>query len=274
MPRDIEIILLEQLGGCLAIPIFVVDPQGDLLFYNESAEPLVGQRFEEAGALSLSEWSDRLRTSDKSGRAMDQDERLMVTSLRKREPVHRNFFLRGMDGERRELFGTAIPLIGEEARLLGALGLFWEPNGSELGTHNPLADRKSGQQQHVELILMRRLACHLSTPIYLIGADGVPLYLNKAGERLIDRTLEEIQAYSEEELFESFRATGTDGTSLKPEEHPMEIARVQNVPTHSRFYNHDQDGTPRLIEGSAFPLIGQTGHNLGVAGIFWEIDES
>lgn len=99
----------------------------------------------------------------------------MVTSLRKREPVHRNFFLRGMDGERRELFGTAIPLIGEEARLLGALGLFWEPNGSELGTHNPLADRKSGQQQHVELILMRRLACHLSTPIYRITGDGATL---------------------------------------------------------------------------------------------------
>lgn len=71
VPRDIEIVLLEPLGGCLAVPIFVVDPQGDLLFYNESAEPLVGQRFEEAGALSLSEWSDRLRTSDKSGRAMD-----------------------------------------------------------------------------------------------------------------------------------------------------------------------------------------------------------
>ena len=274
MPRDVELILLEQLSSSLAIPIFVVDPQGDLLFYNESAEPLVGQRFDESGALSLREWSNRLRSSDDTGRALDDDESLFVAALRRREPVHRHIFLRSMDGERRKLQGTALPLIGEESRLLGVLGLFWEPDGGELGKTDPPANGGCGQQQHIEAILMRRLASYLVTPIYLVGADGDLLYLNKAAERVVGRSLEEMLASTRTEPYEFFRPTGMDGALLTPAEHPLVIAREQNKPARLRFYNHDKDGTPRLIEGTAFPLIGQTRRNVGAVGIFWEIDES
>jgi PAS domain-containing protein len=56
MPQqEIEMILVRQLASYLAMPIFVVDPQGTLVFYNEPAELLLGRRFEETGEMSIAD---------------------------------------------------------------------------------------------------------------------------------------------------------------------------------------------------------------------------
>ena len=44
---EIEIILNRQLADCLSIPVFITDTAGDLIFYNEPAEQILGKRFEE-----------------------------------------------------------------------------------------------------------------------------------------------------------------------------------------------------------------------------------
>ena len=49
MALPIQIILIRQLAGYLSVPLFLVDPKGDLLFYNEPAEAILGRRFEETG---------------------------------------------------------------------------------------------------------------------------------------------------------------------------------------------------------------------------------
>ena len=40
----IELILSRQLADCLSVPVFIVDPQGNLLFYNNPAEEVLGQK--------------------------------------------------------------------------------------------------------------------------------------------------------------------------------------------------------------------------------------
>jgi len=58
MPQQaIEVILMRQLASYLAMPIFLVDPSGDLLFYNEPAEALLGHRYEETGEMPLVQWA-------------------------------------------------------------------------------------------------------------------------------------------------------------------------------------------------------------------------
>ena len=42
--KAIELILMRQLASSLAMPIFLVDPSGNLVFYNEPAEQLLGSR--------------------------------------------------------------------------------------------------------------------------------------------------------------------------------------------------------------------------------------
>ncbi|HUP01082.1 MAG TPA: PAS domain-containing protein [Gemmatimonadota bacterium] len=127
MPQqEIEIILARQLASYLAVPIFLVDPQGTLLFYNEPAESILGRRFEESGPMSLDEWATVFEPSDESGAPLPPAELPLVTALNQGRPAHKSFRIRGLDGGRRSIEVTSYPLVGQAGRQLGALAVFWE----------------------------------------------------------------------------------------------------------------------------------------------------
>ncbi len=126
MQRAVEIILMRQLASYLAMPIFLVDPSGNLLFYNEPAEALLGCRFDETGELPAAHWASLFKATDSAGVPLPADELPLVTALRTKHPAHRDFWIVGLDGQRRHLKLTAFPLVGQAARFLGAVALFWE----------------------------------------------------------------------------------------------------------------------------------------------------
>jgi len=126
MQREVEIILMRQLASYLAMPIFIVDPEGNLLFYNEPAEALLGCRFEETGELPAAHWANLFTPTDSEGAPLAPDDLPLVVALRTRHPAHRDFWIVGLDGKRRHLKLTAFPLVGQAGRFLGAVSLFWE----------------------------------------------------------------------------------------------------------------------------------------------------
>jgi PAS domain-containing protein len=67
MAYPIQIILTRLLAGHLSVPLFLVDPKGNLLFYNEPAEALLGRRFDETGAMPAEEWSSAFAPVDDGG---------------------------------------------------------------------------------------------------------------------------------------------------------------------------------------------------------------
>ena len=67
MALPIQIILIRQLAGYLSVPLFLVDPKGDLLFYNEPAEAILGQRFEETGAMPAADLVDGVHPGRRAG---------------------------------------------------------------------------------------------------------------------------------------------------------------------------------------------------------------
>lgn len=123
--REVELILMRQLAGYLAMPIFVVDPDGNLLFYNEPAEELLGRRFDEAGEMPMAEWSTAFQPRDEEGQPLPPELLPLVTALRRREPAHRAVRITGLDGVTRRLDIVAFPLVGLGGRLLGAVAVFW-----------------------------------------------------------------------------------------------------------------------------------------------------
>jgi PAS domain-containing protein len=124
--QEIEVILTRQLATYLAMPIFVVDPDGTLIFYNEPAETILGCRFDETGALPLDEWSQLFRPVDEHGAPLPPDERPVLIAVHERRPSHRDFWIRGLDNVVRHIEVTAFPLIGQADRYLGAVAIFWE----------------------------------------------------------------------------------------------------------------------------------------------------
>jgi len=124
--HEIELILTRQLASYLTLPIFIVDPDGMLLFYNEPAEAILGRRFEETGEMPAEEWGQIYTATDRDGTPLSADELPLTIALRERRPAHRRLLIRGLDAVRREIEVTAFPLIGQAGRHLGAVALFWE----------------------------------------------------------------------------------------------------------------------------------------------------
>lgn len=266
---DVEIILLKQLASCLAMPMFVIGPDGEMLFFNESAESIIGARYDEWHATERQEWATQLRSTDAEDNLLPDSERPVMIALDKREFAHRHLFLQVEGGRRREVKGTAIPLVNQSERLLGALGLFWE-----LG-REPLGDASSRfvpsrDHQEVEVILMRQLASRLATPIFIQHADGELLYYNRAAEPIIGVPFEQVRSMRLDELYASFRPTDEYGTPIDPDDHPLNIARYRREPAHRRFWISGLDGVQREVEFTAIPLIGQSGRMLGATGFFKE----
>ncbi len=124
--KEIEIILTRQLASYLALPIFIVDPEGNLIFYNERAELILGQQFEETGEMPAETWATIFRPIDEKGELLAAESLPLMVALAERRPAHRRFWIRGLDNVLRHIEVSAFPIVGQADRHLGALALFWE----------------------------------------------------------------------------------------------------------------------------------------------------
>lgn len=124
--RDIGLILMRQLASGLAVPMLLVDDDGDLLYFNEPAEFLLGQRFDEIGDMPLDRRRRLFAFRDEEGNPLPPDQPPLVVALVERRPVHRRVWMRGFDGVDRAIEVTAFPLLGAGGHLIGGVAMFWE----------------------------------------------------------------------------------------------------------------------------------------------------
>ena len=123
----VELILVRQLAHGLAVPTFVVDAAGDLVFVNEAAEALLGLDFEDGGQVSFADWTTAFASRTKGRQRADPATHPLAVAIRQRTPVHGPLRIVGRDGVLRSLVVTALPLEGSRGQLLGGLAMFWEP---------------------------------------------------------------------------------------------------------------------------------------------------
>ena len=122
----IEILLLKQVAGYLAMPVFLVDEDGVLEYYNEPAEELLGQRYEETGQIPLETWGTLWAPTGLDGRKLAPEELPVAVAVRERRPVLGIVSIRRPDGSDRQLTITALPFEAADGSHLGAFAIFWE----------------------------------------------------------------------------------------------------------------------------------------------------
>ena len=124
--QPLEMILLRQLAEHLAIPIWVIDAQGDLLFFNEAAEGTLGVRADDVERMTFDEWTTSFHPRDAADRPVPTDALPPVIALRQGRPAHANLQITGADGVSRQLGVTAFPLTGGHGDVMGSVTMFWE----------------------------------------------------------------------------------------------------------------------------------------------------
>lgn len=124
--RNLVLILARELAANSATPMFVVDPEGTLVFFNEPAESVLGRSFAETGPLSPSEWGAMFEPTDGAGNAIPIEALPLTKALRDLQPGHISMAITGLDGESRVIEVTAIPLFARANEFVGAMAVFWE----------------------------------------------------------------------------------------------------------------------------------------------------
>ncbi|MEO6869706.1 MAG: PAS domain-containing protein [Ginsengibacter sp.] len=128
---EIEIILNRQLADCLSIPVFITDTVGNLIFYNEPAEEILGNRFEETGEMPVEQWSTEFKPVDADGNVVPPEELPLVKTLKNARPYHKSFWIESLKGKNQEISVTSYPIIGRTGQMLGAVAIFWKSTDDE-----------------------------------------------------------------------------------------------------------------------------------------------
>jgi PAS domain-containing protein len=123
---DLEIILSRQLAECLNTAMFIVDLKGNLVYYNEPAETILGRRFEDTGPMPVDVWATVFIPKSEDGRILQPQELPLVKTLETLAPAHGVFYITNRWDETHKLTVTSFPLTGLGNRNLGAVALFWE----------------------------------------------------------------------------------------------------------------------------------------------------
>lgn len=131
--HNLVLILARELASNSATAMFVVDPGGTLVFFNEPAEHVLGRTFAETGPLDPVEWGRMFSPVDEKGEAIPLDVLPLTKTLRDLEPGHMEFRITGLDDVERMIAVTAFPLFARANEFVGAVAIFWEPktNGND-----------------------------------------------------------------------------------------------------------------------------------------------
>jgi PAS domain-containing protein len=119
-------ILSRQLADCLNVPVFIVDPEGTLIFYNPPAEEILGQRFQDTGPMPVGDWGTSFYPHDGEGNQLTPGELPLVRTLNNREPAHGTFWIKSYQGKSIKISVTSIPIIGRSKQFSGAMAIFWD----------------------------------------------------------------------------------------------------------------------------------------------------
>lgn len=120
----------------------------------------------------------------------------------------------------------------------------------------------------LQLILARNLLSSLSTPAFLVAADGELLFANDAAGAMLGKRFEEMGPMPATEWTSLFGPFDADGNPIPWEQLPLTIALRGNQAAHGGFSIRGAEGANIEIEASALPIVGDAGFQ-GAMVVFW-----
>jgi len=124
--RHLALILGRELASQLATATFIADADGELVFFNEPAEQILGRTFSEAGSMPAAEWTSMFQLETVEGDPLPLDQMPAAVALLEHRPTHGRLRMTGFDGVQRVLSVTGIPLFSSRVECVGMLALFWQ----------------------------------------------------------------------------------------------------------------------------------------------------
>jgi hypothetical protein len=123
---SLPLILARELAANLATPMFLIDGEGTLVFFNEAAELLLGKSYAEVGGISANEFGTMLDLAHPDGSPMRRRDSPAGVAFYQHEPAHLAVLATTLGGSRELFEVTAYPLFGRVGEMHGVLTVFWQ----------------------------------------------------------------------------------------------------------------------------------------------------
>jgi PAS domain-containing protein len=123
--RHIALILARDLASNVATAMLLVDENGNLVYFNEPAERVLGRPYAEA-QMSTADLAKAFRPVDEAGGPVPIQELPLASAFRTGLPSRGAFWIEAADGRRPYLEVVGIPLFARVGDLVGGLAVFWE----------------------------------------------------------------------------------------------------------------------------------------------------
>lgn len=127
-------------------------------------------------------------------------------------------------------------------------------------------------QKPLELILARNLLSSISTPAFLVGAEGTLLFYNEAAGAMIGRRFEDTGTMTADEWTAAFGPFDDDDHPIPYDQNNLTKSLREGRPAHGNFRICIAGNVHQDIAASAIPIVGRDGSS-GAIVIFWPLPE-
>jgi len=124
----------------------------------------------------------------------------------------------------------------------------------------------------IELIHARNFVTGLSTPAFLVDADGALAFYNDAASVLLGRRFEEMGQSDESEWATAFQALDEEGNELPLDALPLVRALRRRQAAFDKIRFRAADGVVRDIHVTAIPILTSRATH-GALALFWSEDD-
>ena len=123
--RNLVLILARAFAAQLATAVFLLDPEGTIIYYNEAAERLTGRPFIEGAGSTAEDWLSRTRPRDEEGVEVGVQDLPLGTTMLKQEPSHGIVIFSTADGVDRRVETASFPLFAHTEDFVGSFSVVW-----------------------------------------------------------------------------------------------------------------------------------------------------
>jgi PAS domain-containing protein len=123
--KELVLILARAFASNLSTPTLLIDTDGNLVFYNEAAEAVLGGRLSETRELLIDDWIAAFEPRTASAEPLAPERLPSGIALEERRPAHLKFVVTSADGVEREIEVSAFPLFAHTDEFVGVIVIFW-----------------------------------------------------------------------------------------------------------------------------------------------------
>ena len=123
--KHLILILARELASNLATPTLIADAQGNVVFYNEAAEAVIGGPFAELGEVHIDDLAESYAPRTQEGEPLPVEALPGRIALDERRAAHVRLWVTSRDGVNREVSFTAFPLFAHADEFVGIVVIFW-----------------------------------------------------------------------------------------------------------------------------------------------------